>query len=85
MAGPNLTGPGRWVAERLHLPVLVGPYVLSLVAVLLAGLVLLVALRPDPLLEARRRAGLEAQAWGPSHLDQRASGRRGGEAGDGLV
>lgn len=53
VAGPNLTGPGRWVAERLHLPVLVGPYVLSLVAVLLAGLVLLVALRPDPLLTAR--------------------------------
>ena len=25
VAGPNLTGPGRWVAQQLHLPVLVGP------------------------------------------------------------
>ncbi|WP_235499476.1 MFS transporter [Janibacter sp. Soil728] len=53
VAGPNLTGPGRWVAQQLHLPVLVGPYVLSLVGVLLAGLVLTLALRPDPLLTAR--------------------------------
>nr|WP_257909639.1 MFS transporter [Janibacter limosus] len=34
VAGPNLTGPGRWVAQQLHLPVLVGPYVLSLVGIL---------------------------------------------------
>lgn len=53
VVGPNLTGPGRWVAELLHLPVLVGPYVLSLVGVALAALVLAVALRPDPLLTAR--------------------------------
>ena len=53
VAGPNLTGPGRWVAQQLHLPVLVGPYVLSLVGILLAGLVLTLALRPDPLLTAR--------------------------------
>lgn len=53
VAGPNLTGPGRWVAEALHLPVLVGPYVLSLVGIGLAMLVLTIALRPDPLLTAR--------------------------------
>ncbi|MDN5718129.1 MAG: MFS transporter [Janibacter sp.] len=53
VAGPNLTGPGRWVAQQLHLPVLVGPYVLSLVGILLAGLILTLALRPDPLLTAR--------------------------------
>ena len=53
VAGPNLTGPGRRVAEALHLPVLVGPYVLSLVGIGLAMLVLTIALRPDPLLTAR--------------------------------
>ncbi|CAM3983015.1 MFS transporter [Janibacter anophelis] len=55
VAGPNLTGPGRWVAEQLHLPVLVGPYVLSLLGVGLAAAVLGAALRPDPLLTARAR------------------------------
>lgn len=53
VAGPNLTGPGRRVAEALHLPVLVGPYVLALVGLALAALVLTTALRPDPLLTAR--------------------------------
>ena len=53
VAGPNLTGPGRWVAEVLHLPVLVGPYVLALVGLALAALVLATSLRPDPLLTAR--------------------------------
>lgn len=53
VVGPNLTGPGRWVANLLHLPVLVGPYVLSLVGIALAALVLTAALRPDPLLTAR--------------------------------
>lgn len=53
VAGPNLTGPGRHVAEVLHLPMLVGPYILSLVGLGLAALVLATALRPDPLLTAR--------------------------------
>lgn len=53
VVGPNLTGPGRWVAQLLHLPVLVGPYVLSLIGIALAALVLTAALHPDPLLTAR--------------------------------
>ncbi|GAA8847219.1 MFS transporter [Helicobacter pylori] len=72
VAGPNLTGPGQWVARQLHLPALVGPYVLSLVGIALAALVLTAALRPDPLLTARSlqvdheepdpMAGLEGEA-----------------------
>lgn len=72
VAGPNLTGPGQWVARQLHLPALVGPYVLSLVGIALAALVLTAALRPDPLLTARSlqvdhdepdpAAGLEGEA-----------------------
>lgn len=72
VAGPNLTGPGQWVARQMHLPALVGPYVLSLVGIALAALVLTAALRPDPLLTARSlqvdhdepdpTAGLEGEA-----------------------
>ena len=53
VAGPNLTGPGQWVARQLGLPALVGPYVLSLLGIALAALVLTLALRPDSLLTAR--------------------------------
>lgn len=65
VVGPNLTGPGRRVAEMLHLPVLVGPYVLSLVGVALAALVLAVSLRPDPLLTARARHTAHEEPGGP--------------------
>ena len=53
--GPNLVGPSAPVARALGLPPLVGPFVFSLVALLLALTVVLVRLRPDPLVEARRR------------------------------
>lgn len=53
VAGPNLTGPGAAIARVLHMPSLAGPFVLSLTGFALAAAVLLVALRPDPLLTAR--------------------------------
>ena len=53
VAGPNLTGPGAAIARVLHMPALAGPFVLSLTGFALAAAVLLVALRPDPLLTAR--------------------------------
>ncbi len=53
VAGPNLTGPGAAVARALHIPVLAGPFVFSLLGFALAALVLTFALRPDPLLTAR--------------------------------
>lgn len=54
--GPNLVGPSEPLARALGLPVLTGPYVFSVVGLLVAVLVLSARLRPDPLLEARRRA-----------------------------
>lgn len=54
--GPNLVGPSEPVARALDLPVLVGPYLFSVVGLALATLVMLLFLRPDPLLEARRRS-----------------------------
>lgn len=73
VAGPNLTGPGAAVARAVGVPALAGPFVFSLVGFLLAGAVLLVALRPDPLLLARAR-----------HTDHDEPGRTEGGVGDGI-
>ncbi len=66
--GPNLVGAGAPVARAIGIPVLTGPFVFSLVGVALAIVVLAVRLRPDPLLEARRRAIDERDEPGePTH------------------
>ena len=62
VAGPNLLGVTGEFAEAAGLPRLSGPFVLASLAYAGAGLVLLVLLRPDPLLTARRLAGV-------AHLD----------------
>jgi len=54
--GPNLTGPGVAAAELLGVPQLSGPYILSAMGFGAAALLLLVGLRPDPLLLARSLA-----------------------------
>ncbi len=56
VAGPNLTGFAAWVARHLSLPELTGPFAVGTVGILVAGLVLFVALRPDPLQLARQAA-----------------------------
>ena len=53
VAGPNLVGPMGCIADAIGLPMLSGPFLLAGIAYLLAGLVLLVFLNPDPLLVAR--------------------------------
>ncbi|MDQ2849984.1 MAG: MFS transporter [Actinomycetota bacterium] len=54
VVGPNLAAPGAVVAGALRIPELGGAFVISAVALALAAGVLRIALRPDPLLEARR-------------------------------
>jgi MFS family permease len=49
VAGPNLLAPAGAVATALGLPELTGLYLFAAVAFALAGLVLFVFLRPDPL------------------------------------
>jgi MFS family permease len=64
--GPNLLGPAGRVAEGLGLQVLSGPFLFSMVGFVLAAAVLLLRLRPDPLLMARRIA-VDAGGSGASH------------------
>jgi MFS family permease len=54
--GPNLTGPGAAAARLIGVPELGGPYLLSAAGFLAAALLMLVGLRPDPLLTARADA-----------------------------
>ncbi|MFD5261683.1 MFS transporter [Bacillus wiedmannii] len=52
VAGPNLVGVMGRFAHSIGIPELAGPFILSAVAFILAGIVLFVMLRPDPLLIA---------------------------------
>lgn len=73
--GPNLSGPGKAVAEALGLPVLAGAFVISAV-VLAGGAVLMLAfMRPDPLLLARRHtpAAVTAPGTSPPKRNMRAA------------
>jgi MFS family permease len=73
--GPNLVGPSEPVSEFLGIPRLTGPFVFSLIGLVLAIVVLVWRLRPDPLIEARRRLSVS---------DPSASGRTHGSIGRGL-
>ena len=55
VAGPNLMEPSGNFAQALGLPRLVGPYLLSAIALFLATLVIQIFLRPDPYLLAEQR------------------------------
>lgn len=66
VAGPNLVGPMGRVADSLGLPTLTGPFLLAGAAYLLAGLILLLFLNPDPLLVARAIEVKRQATVGPS-------------------
>jgi MFS family permease len=55
--GPNLAGPGADLGRALGLPALGGAFVVSGLAFAVVAIALLVMLRPDPLLLARRLGG----------------------------
>ncbi|HDR7948756.1 TPA: MFS transporter [Bacillus toyonensis] len=52
VAGPNLVGVMGEFAHSIGIPNLAGPFILSAAAFILAGLVLFIMLRPDPLIIA---------------------------------
>jgi len=53
VVGPNLFGPGLVISQWLSLPENTGSFLIAIAAQLLAALVYLVGLRPDPLVLAR--------------------------------
>ncbi|GGV24453.1 tetracycline resistance protein [Streptomyces longisporoflavus] len=66
VAGPTLVGPTGTLAGSLGLPRLTGPFLLAAVAYTAAALVVVLWLRPDPLLLARsqHREAAEQEAGG---------------------
>ncbi|MEK3884514.1 MFS transporter [Paenibacillus sp. PL2-23] len=69
VAGPNLVGVMGQFAEAVNVPRLAGPFMLAGVAFLLAGTVLFVLLRPDPLIAAKALAKLEEKQASGGHLN----------------
>lgn len=55
--GPLVVGPSARLADRLGLPAAAGPFLLAAVAFAVAAAIIGTALRPDPLLVARRLTG----------------------------
>ncbi len=53
VAGPSLVGVMGNFANSIGVPALAGPFILSSIAFILAGLVVFILLRPDPLIIAR--------------------------------
>jgi len=51
--GPNLADPMGNFAEKIGVPALAGPYLLTVCVFIIAGLIISMMLRPDPLLVAR--------------------------------
>ncbi|MFD0958063.1 MFS transporter [Paenibacillus chungangensis] len=60
VAGPNLVNVMGELAAGIGIPRLAGPFILAAAAFLLAGLVLMLFLRPDPLLMAQELARKQA-------------------------
>lgn len=73
IAGPNLVDPMGRFADSLGIPELAGPFLLSIAAYGLAAAVLIVFLRPDPLLFAREAAASTAAASGRAEPDSPAT------------
>ncbi|HWC24154.1 MAG TPA: MFS transporter [Flexivirga sp.] len=75
--GPNLGAPGAAFARRVHLAELGGAFVFAVVALLIAGIVTIVRLRPDPLLTALEIAEDAAGQGGVGETVARNNSRRG--------
>ncbi|RIX50340.1 MFS transporter [Paenibacillus nanensis] len=79
VAGPNLVEVTGSFAESIHIPTLAGPFLLASAAFLLAGSILLLLLRPDPLFLAKQiaEADLQQAQRSAAALPQAESSKRG--------
>lgn len=78
VAGPNLVNTTGEFAVSIGIPSLGGPFILAAVAYILAGIVLLIFLRPDPLLIANALAvhSVDTKQY-PDHQSEQSLERRG--------
>lgn len=83
--GPNLVAPTGTLARALGIPHLAGPFLLAALAYALAALVLVVWLRPDPLLLARELGATDADATSNTAQLAPADGSGRGIAAGGFV
>ncbi|WP_410777778.1 MFS transporter [Ectobacillus funiculus] len=60
VAGPNLVDVMGKFAVSIGIPALAGPFILAAIAYILAGLVLLILLRPDPFIVAKAIADAQS-------------------------
>jgi len=83
VAGPNLVNVMGNFALSIHVPSLAGPFILGAAAYILAGLVLFIMLRPDPLVIARtiEAANLKPSDNGQFVLTEQKENKRGIIAG----
>ncbi|MED1793092.1 MFS transporter [Brevibacillus nitrificans] len=84
VAGPNLVEVMGGFATSIGVPALAGPFILGAAAFLLAGLVFLLFLRPDPLLVANAIAKAQKSEQG-SQSDVRTSMGKAGSNGRGII
>lgn len=70
VAGPLLLGPGEVVGQAIGMPPQTGSYLFSFVAQVLALVLYLVALRPDPLLTAQRLGAEQRKVVGSNQADR---------------
>ncbi|NBI30232.1 MFS transporter [Chengkuizengella marina] len=71
VAGPNLVDVMGRFAISIGVPALAGPFILAAAAFILAGLILLVLLRPDPLIVAKAIEGMGT--FEDNHTDKKSS------------
>ncbi|MGE6489216.1 MFS transporter [Paenisporosarcina sp. NPDC076898] len=67
VAGPNLVDVMGSFATSIGVPALAGPFILAAAAFIVAGLVLLLFLRPDPLIVAKAIAEDQKMSESPDH------------------
>jgi MFS family permease len=79
VAGPNLIRPGAALGVALGLPEISGPFLISMAGLVIAIVLLVAGLRPDPLLHARRLQG-EAAGEGTTLPARRRGSLRAGLA-----
>lgn len=79
VAGPNLVNVMGNVARSIGVPSLAGPFILAAAAYILAGVVLFIMLRPDPLVIARTIVATSQEPGDQVHLtrNEHAKNKRG--------